>query len=955
MSNRARNFRRRGGDDDADDDSDDRAVSANGSSASTSAKVQPKSAAAKPPKSATPVPKSRLSFADDEEDADATPVFRPSSSNSRLSKPLPSSSSSHHKLTSSKDRKSVSALRSSIPSNVQPQAGTYTLESLRELQKNTKSFASSRTAFPEAKLKPETTKPNEPVIVLKGLLKPSVPSDPDEEIEPLDQFENDEQKDSLSGDEATVRMAPIGSGKGSRDKNKDSGDFIMDQASIDAIKARRERLRQAGPAAPDYIALDSGSNHGEAEGLSDEEPEYRGRIGFFGAKIDGEKKGVFEAYEDRVVEKVSTVVSDGDLDDEDEEERLWEEEQARKGLGKRLDEGISKGSVGVNTGINSVNVVQRAHQQTRVSSTVGSDVYPSVQSSVMNANGLSIGGAVGTGLDAMSISQQAEVTKKALYNNLKMLEESHSKTLALCARNDSNIADSLSNITRLEKAFSAAGEKFIFMQKLREFVSVICAFLQHKGPYIEELEERIKDLHEKRAAAIIERRTAENTDEMRELEAAVAAAKAVLSKGGSSAATVEAATKAAQAAFAAAKELKDLPVELDDFGRDLNLQKRIDMMRRAKSRQRRKDKYDLKRLSTMEIDEHNHPIEGESSTDESDSETAAHQSSLAEWIRVSEQIFSDAANDYAQLSAVVERLGRWKKEYALSYKDAYMPLSAPSIFSPYVRLELLKWDPLHEDSDFIDMKWHSLLFDYSAPDDADADADANLIPDLVEKVAIPILHHQLEKCWDMLSTRETRYAVSATTLVFGYVSASSEALGKMVAALRDRLADAVTNLTIPTWDSLVLKAVPNAARAAAHRFGVAVRLMRNICLWNKILAMSALEELALDQLLNRKVLPHLRSIQSNIHDAMTRSERVVASLDGVWSGRSVTGDRSPKLQPLVDYLLVLRRALEKRHSSGGAQTETSNLARRLKKMLVDLNEYDHARDISKTFNLKEAL
>lgn len=89
----------------------------------------------------------------------------------------------------------------------------------------------------------------------------------------------------------------------------------------------------------------------------------------------------------------------------------------------------------------------------------------------------------------------------------------------------------------------------------------------------------------------------------------------------------------------------------------------------------------------------------------------------------------------------------------------------------------------------------------------------------------------------------------------------------------------------------MLKAVPNAARFAAYRFGTSVRLLRNICLWNNILSMSVLEKLALDELLSGKILPHLRSIQSNIDDAITRTERVVASISGVWAGPKVTGDR----------------------------------------------------------------
>lgn len=48
--------------------------------------------------------------------------------------------------------------------------------------------------------------------------------------------------------------------------------MILDQAMIDAIRAKRETLRQSRTAAPNYITLDGGSNHREAEGLSDKEP-----------------------------------------------------------------------------------------------------------------------------------------------------------------------------------------------------------------------------------------------------------------------------------------------------------------------------------------------------------------------------------------------------------------------------------------------------------------------------------------------------------------------------------------------------------------------------------------------------------------------------------------------------------------------------------------------------------
>jgi GC-rich sequence DNA-binding factor len=234
--------------------------------------------------------------------------------------------------------------------------------------------------------------------------------------------------------------------------------------------------------------------------------------------------------------------------------------------------------------------------------------------------------------------------------------------------------------------------------------------LQHKATLIEELEERMQKLHEEQASLILERRTADNEDEMMEVEAAVKAAMSVFSARGNSAATIDAAKSAAAAALVALKDQANLPVKLDEFGRDINLQKRMDMEKRAKARQRRKARFDSKRLSYMEVDSSDQKIEGELSTDESESDSeknAAYQSTRDLLLRTAEEIFSDASEEYSQLSVVKERFETWKKEYFASYRDAYMSLSAPAIFSPYVRLELLKWDPLHEDSDFFDMKWYT--------------------------------------------------------------------------------------------------------------------------------------------------------------------------------------------------------------------------------------------------------
>lgn len=96
-----------------------------------------------------------------------------------------------------------------------------------------------------------------------------------------------------------------------------------------------------------------------------------------------------------------------------------------------------------------------------------------------------------------------------------------------------------------------------------------------------------------------------------------------------------------------------------------------------------------------------------------------------------------------------------------------------------------------------------MLFNYGLPEDENRkngedadDDDANLIPELVAKVALPILHHQLAFCWDILSTRETKNAISAMDMVTEFVGSSNSAVGKLVAVLRDRFTTAVNDLVV---------------------------------------------------------------------------------------------------------------------------------------------------------------
>ncbi|EXB80318.1 hypothetical protein L484_025174 [Morus notabilis] len=121
-------------------------------------------------------------------------------------------------MTALKDRlchsssSSPSSSSLSLPSNVQPQAGTYIKEALRELQKNTRTLASSKPL-------------SEPSELAKSNRK-------------LDSEEEDELKEKRG----ELTSMEIGA-KGRDRDNSSPNPLIPDQTMISAFQARREWLQ----------------------------------------------------------------------------------------------------------------------------------------------------------------------------------------------------------------------------------------------------------------------------------------------------------------------------------------------------------------------------------------------------------------------------------------------------------------------------------------------------------------------------------------------------------------------------------------------------------------------------------------------------------------------------------------------------------------------------------------
>lgn len=87
---------------------------------------------------------------------------------------------------------------------------------------------------------------------------------------------------------------------------------------------------------------------------------------------------------------------------------------------------------------------------------------------------------------------------------------------------------------------------------------------------------------------------------------------------------------------------------------------------------------------------------GAETTDESDGEEAQFGRRRREVLETSASVFTDADEEYGSLAAVQQRLEAWRQRQPEAYAAAYVADSAPAIFAPFVRNELLSWEPVFQ-------------------------------------------------------------------------------------------------------------------------------------------------------------------------------------------------------------------------------------------------------------------
>ncbi|KAL3131084.1 hypothetical protein ABBQ38_000395 [Trebouxia sp. C0009 RCD-2024] len=691
--------------------------------------------------------------------------------------------------------------------------GDYSAEKLLELQRNTNRLPPSKPATDTSQATAQ------PAFKLSGSFKKAgagaaapeaakgaahIPRDPDDEM-PLPAPARPSSRPPLPP------SAPAHAGtRGMPGAEEGPGFEAPDADTIRKIKERRARLQHAH-LAPDYIPVAGGgmdtlrdSAKAEPGSGSDSEPEAGDqlRMTFLGdtKKRGKATPGVFA----QVAEDAQA--PDDDVDDDDR----WIEEQIKKGTAGSADPAA-------------VAAVRSAAAAAAVSAAAA----PS--------------GAYARQLDGMAAApsstslwqQQPEQLLRAgqdvmltLQQGVAQLQASHSNAQKQLQRTSQNLADSITSIDTFEEQLQSAGTRYTFLQETKAYIADLCDMLQAKSPIVEELQDHMTGLQRHRGQVASDNSTGNDREEMAPAEAAVQAALGVLSRGGAEPAAAAAAERAADSAEA--DLLSNLPEKLDEFGRDENVELREEMSRRAHKRQNQYRSVPAQPQGAAE------ERWGDATTDESDSEVTHYRSKRAEALEASASVFADASEEYGSLAAVKHRLEQWKQQQPGAYADAYMSLTVPAVMAPFVRLELLQWDPLLGGSaGFDSQSWYKHLFEYGLNGDPStsgngSDPDEELIPRLVTQLVLPLAAHSLQHAWNPFSRRSTAAAKAMLEDLLIYVPPEEAKLQDLLYTVRQRLERAVASTRLPPWPAAATATSRRATIFLARRFGKALRLLHSV-------------------------------------------------------------------------------------------------------------------------------
>ncbi|XP_051870804.1 PAX3- and PAX7-binding protein 1 [Pristis pectinata] len=691
---------------------------------------------------------------------------------------------------------------------------------------------------------------------------------------------------------------------------------IPDAAFIHAARKRRQLARELGDCPAVEIETSTNRLVREDENDASDDDDEKRRI-VFSVKEKTQRQ--------KIAEEIGIEGSDDealDTTDQDEELKMWEQEQIRKG--------ISVPQVQSSHPTDSANIYyQNSYQAIPYGSSYNLpytyNTYGATESkSIKTDNAIPF---------KPSINEMPPVTidlvKKRLKDRLDSMKEVHKTNQQRLDKLHEDLENSSKTIERLEGITDDSG-RYRFFQEMRGYVRDLLECFNEKVPLVNELETAMHQLLKQRATRFVQRRQDDIKDESSE--------------------------------YSSHSSKTVMAPSLDSFGRDRALYQENAKQRRIAEREARRARRRLAREQAGKMAEHH---EGLSSDDEETStDITSFNMENDRIVSESRKVFEDVLDDFCTLDSIKTRFEVWRQMYYTHYKDAYIGLCLPKLLNPLIRLQLIKWNPFEPNCrDFESMLWFESLLFYGCEGGQNPqmdDVDTYLLPAIVEKVVLPKLTGLAEKVWDPLSTSQTSRLVKLLLkLVEGYpsvVNGENKYTQNLLKTIILRIRKSVDeDVFVPLYPKSVLENKNSGPYLFFQRqFWSALKLLDNILQWTGIISNRVLQELTVDSLLNRHILLALQNSDPG-DDSLKKCQSLITCLPKSWFA-NLKGDKSiPQMENFCCYLVHLANTIY-RLSLGCSDVEKRTARENIKqviKFLAIIHALDHATAVANEYGVKD--
>ncbi|XP_007619084.1 GC-rich sequence DNA-binding factor 2 isoform X1 [Cricetulus griseus] len=498
-----------------------------------------------------------------------------------------------------------------------------------------------------------------------------------------------------------------------------------------------------------------------------------------------------------------------------------------------------------------------------------------------------------------------EIIKKQLNNRLTLLQDTHRSHQREYEKYIEDIKSSKTAIQNLENA-SDQTLNYKFYKGMKIYVENIIDCLNEKIVIIEELESSTYTLLFKQSEALLKRRQDELKCESSYLQQL--SRKAETSVNGSLA-----------------------PDEKDQ---------RILEEIEARRMQRRQA-----RALSGNCDHQ----EGTSSDDElAPAEMTNFQKRQGDILQDCKRVFEDVHDDFCNVQNILLKFQQWREKFPDSYYEAFVGFCLPKLLSPLIRVQLLDWNPLKLDSMALNqMPWFTSITEFmdgSSEDPREEDgSDKKMLSAVINKTVVPRLADFVEFIWDPMSTSQTRSLTVHCRLLFEQLASENE----VSKSKQDLLKSVVGRIKKSIEDDVFIPLYPKSSeegKMSPHskfqerQFWGALKLFRNILLWNGLLSDDTLQDLGLGKLLNRYLIIALTNAIPG-PDAVKKCSQIAACLPEKWFENSAMRTSIPQLENFIQFLLQSAHKL----STGEFRNEVNEIILILVKVKA-LNQAESLRE-----------